>query len=109
VTHPQLAQERSASRRGEGSREVALRPACPRALDVGTAAPAVDQVEVEERRAPHVEHVGFLLDDPGPRAQLGQQVGEVVEFRWRAMRHLSILAGRRRVRPGRSLQGARHV
>jgi hypothetical protein len=59
VTHPQLAQERSPSRRGEGSREVELCPTCPPALDVGTAAPALDQVEVEERLVPHVKDVGF--------------------------------------------------
>jgi len=34
---------------------------------------------MEERLSSHIEHVGFLLDDSGPGANLSQQVGEVVE------------------------------
>src|SRR5438876_1122557 len=48
---------------------------------------ALKQVEVEERPAAHVEDGGLLLDDSGPRAHLGDQVGEVVEQLGRAMPH----------------------
>src|SRR4029453_4479833 len=74
----QLTKERAAPRRGQGARKAELDPTGP-SLNVGTAPPSFDQVEMEERPTAHVEHVGFLLDDPGPGANLRQQVGEVVE------------------------------
>src|SRR5213075_3214640 len=73
---------------------VELDPTDP-SLDVGTASPAFNQVEMEERLTAHVEHVGFLLDDPGPGTNLGQQVVEVVEQLRGAVRHRSILAALR--------------
>ena len=67
----QLTKERAAPCRGEGSRKIELDPTGP-SLDVGTAPPPFNQVEMEERLTAHVEHVGFLLDDSGPGANLGQ-------------------------------------
>src|SRR5882724_1653983 len=85
----QLTKERAAPRRGQGSWKVELDPTGP-PLHVGTAPPSFDQVKMEERLTAHVEHVGFLLDDPGPRANLRQEIGEVVEQLRGTVRHRSI-------------------
>src|SRR5437867_3686103 len=86
MARTQLATHRSSPRCRHWSREVELRPARP-SLDVGTAPAPLEQVEVEERPAAHVENGGLLLDDPAPRAHLGDHVSKVVEQLERAMRH----------------------
>src|SRR5215469_3290362 len=47
--------------------------------DVGAAAPALDEVEVEKGLAPVVVHAGRLLNDAGPGEDLPEHRGEVVE------------------------------
>src|SRR6266478_3177785 len=86
MARSQLAKQRASPRCRHWSREVELHPTGP-ALDVGTTPAALEQVEVEERPAAHVEDGGLLLDDPGPRAHLGDHVSEVVEELGRAMPH----------------------
>jgi hypothetical protein len=44
-------------------------------------------MKVEERLTAQVEHARLSLSHPGPRAHLGEQVSEIVEQLWRAVRH----------------------
>jgi len=46
-------------------------------------------VEVQERPTADVEDAARLLDHGGPRADLGEEVGEIVEQLGRAVRHAS--------------------
>jgi len=78
MVHAELAQERSSPGSRERLREIVRHPALT-SLDVTTAPTALHQVEVQKRLAADVEDPRTLLDDSGPRAQLGEQVGEIVE------------------------------
>lgn len=58
--------------------EVERRPALA-SLDVGMAPSALGQMKMQEWLAAYVEHAGLFFDDPRPRAQLGEDAGEIVE------------------------------
>ena len=78
VTREEQATEREVFRRGDRTWHIERGPAAS-SPDVGAAAPALDEVEVEKGLAPVVEHAGRLLDDAGPGEDLPEHRGEVVE------------------------------
>jgi len=86
ITHSQLTEQVASHHGSDRPRKVELHPARA-SLDVGTAPTPCEQVKVEERLVACVEDARPFLDDPGPRPQVGEQVGEVIEQLWRTVRH----------------------
>ena len=86
-------------------------------FDVGAAPSVRLPVEVQERLPAHVENAGGLLDHAGPAANLGEELGQVVEQVGWAMRHGSVvplivqvesgLAGAARWAPAANTRGHR--
>ena len=89
ITHPQLTEQGAAPHGSGRSRKVELYP-LRASLEVGTAPTPCEQVKVEERLVVRVEDARPFLDDPGPRPQVGEQVGEVIEQLRRTVRHGSV-------------------
>src|SRR2546427_5391501 len=89
ITHSQLTEQVASTHGSDRPRKVELSPVRA-SLDVGTAPTPCEQVKVEERLVVRVEDARPFLDDPGPRAQVGEQVGEVIEQLWRTVRHGSV-------------------
>ena len=77
-------------------------------LDVRSAPPPCEQVEMEERVFVRVEDARPLLDDAGPGPHASEHVGEVVEQLGWTMGHESVYppSARRARRSG--FAGARH-
>jgi hypothetical protein len=112
----QAAQERAPSSHRDRVWQFERHPAAG-PFDVGAASPVSLPVEVQERLPAHVENAGSFLDHAGPVADLGEELGQVVEQVGWAMRHGSVvpsivqvesgLAGAARWAPAANMRGHR--
>lgn len=89
IVPAQAAQEGASSSHRDRVWQFERHPAGP--FDVGAAPPVRLPVEVQERLPAHVENAGGLLDHAGPVANLGEELGQVVEQVGWAMRHGSVV------------------
>ena len=90
IARAQQGHEGASTLSGDGPGDLERGPT-PRALEVGAAARAVDQVEVQEGLPVQVEHAARLLDHARPGPQGREHVPEIIQQRRRAMRHPSPL------------------